>query len=105
MTYFRLKKEKEFQKVFHKGKRLFSPSLTMLYFNAPTLKMGISVGKKHGKSVQRNRIKRLIREAFRLQAEKIQGKYLIVLLPKVSEQYSFDTFYKDIKCMIEKGKL
>ena len=105
MTYCRLKKEKDFQKVFHKGKRIFSPSLTMLWFNAPTLKMGISIGKKHGKSVQRNRIKRLIREAFRLQADKIKGNYLIVFLPKVGKEYTFDTFYNDIKCMIETGKL
>ena len=105
MTYFRLKKEKEFQKVFHKGKRLFSPSLTMLYFTSDRLKMGISVGKKHGKSVQRNRIKRLLREAFRLQAETIQGKYLIVLIPKVSEKYDFSTFYEHLQWMIKKGKL
>ena len=105
MTYFRLKKEKEFQKVFHKGKRLFSPSLTMIYFPADRLKMGVSVGKKHGKSVQRNRIKRLVREAFRLQADTIEGKYLIVLIPKVSEKYDFATFYEHVKWMIKKGKL
>ena len=105
MTYFRLKKEKDFQKVFHKGKRVFSNSLTMICLPSDILKMGISIGKKHGKSVQRNRIKRLIREAFRLQADKIQKRYLIVLIPKVSEEYKFDTYYKHIQCMIEKGKL
>ena len=105
MTYFRLKKEKDFQKVFHRGKRLFSSSLTMIYFPAEKLKMGISVGKKHGKSVQRNRIKRLVREAFRLQETEIKGKYLIVLIPKVSENYEFSTFKKHIKWLIEKGNL
>ena len=105
MTYFRLKKEKDFQKVFHKGKRLFSPSLTMIYFPSTSLKMGVSVGKRHGKSVQRNRIKRLIREAFRLQADTIKGNYFIVLIPKVCDEYKYDVFYKNIQCMIEKGKL
>lgn len=105
MTYFRLKKEKDFQKVFHKGKRFFSPSLTMICLSADKLKMGISIGKKHGKSVQRNRIKRLIREAFRLQADKIRKTYFIVLIPKVSEEYRFDTYYNHIQCMIEKGAL
>ena len=105
MTYFRLKKEKDFQKVFHRGKRLFSSSLTMIYFPAEKPKMGISVGKKHGKSVQRNRIKRLVREAFRLQETEIKGKYLIVLIPKVSENYEFSTFKKHIKWLIEKGNL
>ena len=105
MTYFRLKKEKDFQRVFHKGKRLFSPSLTILYFPSTTLKMGISIGKKHGKSVQRNRIKRLLREAFRLHAPTIKGKYFIVLIPKIAEEYTFDTFQKHVKWMIEKGSL
>lgn len=105
MTYFRLKKEKDFQKVFHKGKRLFSPSLTILYFPADKLKMGISVGKKHGKSVQRNRIKRLLREAFRLNREEIKGNYFIVLIPKVSEKYDFHTFNEHVKWMIKKGNL
>ena len=105
MTYFRLKKEKDFQKVFHKGKRIFSPSLTMIIFPSDKLKMGISIGKKHGKSVQRNRIKRLIREAFRLQADKIKKNYFIVLIPKIAEEYRFDTYYKHIQWMIEKGTL
>ncbi|MBQ9118117.1 MAG: ribonuclease P protein component [Clostridia bacterium] len=105
MTYFRLKKEKDFQRVFHKGKRLFSPSLTMIYFPSNALKMGISIGKKHGKSVQRNRIKRLIREAFRLNAPMIKGNYFIVLIPKIAEEYAFDTFHKHVKWMIEKGSL
>ena len=105
MTYFRLKKEKDFQKVFHKGKRLFSPSLTMIYFPSDKLKMGISIGKKHGKSVQRNRIKRLLREAFRLQADRIKNKYFIVLIPKICETYCFETYYKHIQCLIEKGTL
>ena len=105
MTYFRLKKEKEFQKVFHKGKRLSSPSVTIVYFPADKLKMGISIGKKHGKSVQRNRIKRLLREAFRLNAPSIKGNYLLILLPRISEKYSFHVFYNHIKSMIEKGKL
>ena len=66
MKYLRLKKQADFQKLFQHGKRAFSASLTMVYRASDKTRMGISVGKKHGKSVQRNRIKRLIREAFRL---------------------------------------
>ena len=67
--------------------------------------MGISIGKKHGKSVQRNRIKRLIREAFRAVNGEIKESYRIVLIPKVAEEYSFDTFKKHLQCMIQKEKL
>ena len=105
MKYIRLKKQTDFQKLFQKGKRAHAPSLTIVYRPAEKMTMGISIGKKHGKSVQRNRIKRLIREAFRLQADKIMGKYLIILIPKVENEYKFDVFYKHVQWMIEKGKL
>ena len=105
MNYLRIKKQADFQKLFTKGKRAFSPSLTLVYQKAERTKMGISVGKRHGKSVQRNRIKRLIREAFRLTKEEMKGNYAIVIIPKVSEDYSFHTFKQHLQWMIKKENL
>ena len=105
MNYYRLKKQSDFNRLFQKGKRAFSPSLTMLYSPNKKMTMGVSVGKKHGKSVQRNRIKRLIREAFRSVQDEMQGSYAFVLIPKVREEYSFKTFKRDLQCMIKKEKL
>ncbi len=105
MEYYRLKKQADFQKLFQKGKRGFSPSLTLLYAPANKLTMGISIGKRHGKSVQRNRIKRLLREAFRALTKEIKGTYAIVLIPKVSETYSVDTFKRHLQWIIKKEKL
>ena len=105
MKYYRLKKQADFQRLFQKGKRAFSPSLTILYRPSDKMTMGISIGKKHGKSVQRNRIKRLMREAFRLNQDKMKGTYSFILIPKVREEYSFKTFERDIQCMIKKEKL
>lgn len=105
MKYLRLKKQADFQRLFKKGKRAFSSSLTMVYFPAKKTTMGISVGKKHGKSVKRNRIKRLLREAFSANVENLQGAYAFVLIPKVCEDYSFKTFERHIRCMIQKENL
>ena len=105
MNYLRLKKQADFQRLFQKGKRAFSPSLTVVYCKADKMTMGISVGKKHGKSVMRNRIKRLLREAFRSAQNNIQGTYHIVLIPKVAEKYSFQTFERHLQCMIKKEGL
>ena len=105
MKYLRIKKQADFQRLFQKGKRANSSSLTLLYRPSDKMRMGISIGKKHGKSVQRNRIKRLIREAFRMNFDGIKGKYAIVFVPKVAETYDFHTFSKHIQCMIKKNNL
>ena len=105
MRYYKLKKQADFDKLFKKGKRLFSPSLTVVYAPAKQITMGISVGKRHGKSVQRNRIKRLVREAFRLEVGNVQGKYAFVIIPKVAEEYTFATFQNDLQWIFKKNQL
>lgn len=105
MKYLRLKKQADFQKLFRKGKRAHSPSVTLLYAKSEKMTMGISIGKRHGKSVQRNRIKRLLREAFRATQDEMQNSYAIVLIPKVAEDYAFETFKKHLQWLIKKEKL
>lgn len=105
MKYFRLKKQSDFQRLFQKGKRAFSPSLAVIYRPSQKMTMGISIGKKHGKSVRRNRIKRLLREAFRAVQGEMNGTYSIVLIPKVSEEYSVAMFKKHLQWIIQKEKL
>ncbi len=105
MNYLKVKKQAEFQRIFNKGKRVFSPTLTVLYRPSKKTSMGISVGKRHGKSVQRNRVKRLLREAFRANVENIRGEYDFVLIPKVLEEYSLQAFDKDLRWIIKKENL
>lgn len=105
MNYYKLKKQTDFKKLFEKGKKAYSPSLIVVYRPSERITMGISVGKKHGKSVQRNRIKRLLREAFRKNVPSLQGSYSFVLVPKVAEKYTLDIFDKHLQCMIKKEKL
>ena len=61
----RLKKQKDFDLVFKKGNRVYSKSLTILFIKSESLKIGISLSKKHGKAVKRNKIKRLLRACVR----------------------------------------
>ena len=105
MKYYRLKKQADFQKLFQKGKRAHAPSLTLLYKPSNKMTMGISVGKRHGKSVKRNRIKRLLREAFRFTQDEMQNTYAIVLIPKVCETYAFETYKQQLQWIIKKEKL
>jgi len=105
VKYYRLKKQADFQRLFQKGKRAFTPTLSVIYRPSEKMTMGISVGKKHGKSVQRNRIKRLLREAFRAVEGEMKGTYSIVLIPKVCEEYSVINFQRQLQCIIKKEKL
>lgn len=100
--YNRLKKNTEFQKMFARGKKSFSPSLLMIYMPAEKISLGICVSKKHGKSVQRNRIKRLLREAFRMEYERLNKPFAIVLVPKKAETYSLENFHKSLTAMFKK---
>ena len=104
MTFdYRLKKEKDFNLVFSKGKRLFSQSLTMVYFPSKELKAGFAVGKKHGGSVKRNRIKRLLRESFRSFMPNLGKNFFFVFIPKVQEEYTLKKFSEDMGYLFKKG--
>ena len=103
MHYLRLKKKKDLIKVLKAGKRVHCRSLTVVYFPSNTVKMAVCVGKKYGKSVQRNRIKRLLREAFR--AQSAVGCYSFLLIPKLAETYSYAGFKRDMERILRREKL
>lgn len=92
MNYLRIKKNADFQKVFKRGKRVFSPNLSLICYPSEKMRMGIAVSKKHGKAVRRNRIKRLLREAFRLTCSELERNYCIIVLPKMQSEYTFRDF-------------
>lgn len=104
MRYLRLKKKKEFSSLLKGGRRAFSETLTVVYLRGDALKMAVCVGKRYGKSVQRNRIKRLLRAAFSQYAECMEP-CSVLLIPKVSEQYAYASFARDIGKILKRERL
>lgn len=100
---YRLKKEKDFNLIFKKGKKIFSKSLTLIYLEANELKVGYAVSKKHGGSVKRNRVKRLLRESFRSFMPNIAQNFFFVFIPKVSEDYSLSDIKSNMEYVLKKG--
>ncbi len=99
---YRLKKEKDFQLVFSKGKRVYSKNLTLIYLQSKELKVGFAVSKKHGGSVERNRIKRVLRESFRSFMPNIAQNFFFVFIPKVSDEINFFVIKDEMKVLFKK---
>ncbi len=103
MKYLRIKRKNDITKILKTGKRAHSETLTIVFLPAKQTSMAVCVGKKFGKSVQRNRIKRLIREAFRLQQNVKPCAFLCI--PRVKEEYSYSAFAKDLGKLLKKERL
>ncbi len=83
-----LKKNNEFRTVYKKGRFKVGKYLVMYVF--PNRKnynrIGITTGKKFGNSVQRNRMKRIIRESYRLSCDCYKKGFDIIFMAKASER-------------------
>lgn len=79
-----LNQNKDFRTLYYRGRSQVSPFL-VTYVRKNKLgycRVGITTGKKVGKAVQRNRCRRLIREAYRLLSPSIEGSWDIVFVAR-----------------------
>jgi ribonuclease P protein component len=91
----------EFERVYKQGRRHFSASMTVFYWPRPEdgraakagavkspvaagLRVGFTVGRALGSAVQRNRMKRRLREAVRLTRPVAAANTDVVINPKKS---------------------
>lgn len=105
-----LKKNYEFKNVLSKGK-FFVGKYIIIYIKDNNKKenfVGIAVNTKIGKAVKRNRIKRVIRESYRLNKEKIKkGKDIVFLWNKNAEikDANFYNINKDMLKIFDKANM
>ncbi|NWF76974.1 MAG: ribonuclease P protein component [Nitrospirae bacterium] len=100
-----LTKRRDFELVFKEGINSAAKHL-VIYVKKNELnynRLGLSVSKKVGKAVTRNRIKRLLREAIRKVSEEIPLYYdFVVVARRSSSEAELDDFIRDMKKSLEK---
>jgi ribonuclease P protein component len=81
---YRLKKNYQFNYIYKHGASVACKNIVLIYSknNSGRLKVGFSVGKKIGKANVRNKIKRRMKESFRLFLDKADHNYNYIFLPR-----------------------
>lgn len=79
----RLRKRQEFLYLFKEGRRVYTAYFMAMFISTDQpSRLGITVSKKVGKAVWRNRVKRLTREYFRQNRHRIRGQWDINIVAK-----------------------
>ncbi len=111
---FTLKKQEiirertDYLKAFFKGGKIVDDSLVL--FIVPTgrkwTRLGVSINKKVGRSVQRNRIKRTLREIFRLNKHKLKkGHDIVFVVRKAATEKNYRQLEEIALNLIKKATL
>lgn len=102
-----LKKSSDFRRVLENGhrKKLENIVICALPNQGGTTRVGISVARKVGGSVRRNRIKRRIREAVRKNASFLPpGVDMVIIAGRSCYDAVFNSIERDIKVFAEEWK-
>jgi len=102
-----IKSNCDFCRIYGKGKTFQGPALVsyVLKNRAGICRIGITTSKKIGNAVERNKSRRVIRAAYSMIEEKIQGNYDFVFVARSKTKYIKSTKLAEIMLsqLIEAG--
>ena len=106
----RIRSSREFSRVFKRGRYAADATLVVNVTpcQASTVspkpgRIGISIPKKTGNAVVRNRWKRLIREAYRQQRERFPAGYDVVVRPRRGADCDFQAICHSLPRLIRRA--
>ncbi len=106
---YRIKKNKDFQIVFKEGKSFANRQFVLYYLKKQDqahFRVGLSVGKKIGNAVERNKIKRFIRQAFLELKGDLEPHYDYVIIARMpSKDLDYFQVKKSLMHLFKKREL
>ncbi len=106
----RLTKREDFKKVFQRGKSVANREFVCYTLHNPDVerfRLGVSVSKKIGKAVVRNRVKRLVREVVRVHyMDKLPTQTdMVIIARNPARSLDYHGVKKSLGHLFWKGKL
>ena len=95
----RLHCRKEYDRVWKAGSRRHTPHFLIVIMNRPCgpIRLGLTVSRKIGGAVARNRVKRLVREFFRLNYDRLPPSVdLVVVAKRGADLLDYDAVEREI---------
>ena len=108
MALQRLKKNPDFKRVYRYGRTVVSRNIVLYYCpnNRDYNRIGFSISKKVGKSVVRNKIKRIYREAFiTIEKHLSKGYDFILIARKPAVDVSYREACEELHNLCRKKRL
>jgi len=106
---YRLKKRSDFRAVFHRGRSFANRQFVLYVYKRKTkgpFRLGISISRKVGKAVIRNRMKRMIKEVVRGWAPKLKPQVdLVVIVRKQAVGMDYQQVKRSLRHLFNKVNL
>lgn len=107
LDFVTLKMNGDFRRLYNRGKAVTNPALVMYCMKnrAGICRIGITTGKKIGNAVERNRSRRIIKEAFRSVHKDVEGTYDFVFVARSKTKYQKSTYIEKVmrEMMLDSG--
>ncbi len=101
----RIRKRKEYLNIYRGGERVHSNSFTVILSHNPwgDKRIGVAVNKRIGNATKRNRIKRLLREFFRLNKDMLpDSKDMVIIAKKDASSLKYREVCRELECLLTK---
>lgn len=105
---YRLRKRQEFSYTYKRGRSIANSCLVLVYRKngLDVSRVGFSVSKKYGNAVNRNRIKRRLKEIYRGRIDEIRTGFDLIFIVRIrAKGASFARLENQMENLLRRAKL